>query len=133
MSIADAIERNPMLLLIGVGAAGLAFYVWRKGSIGAAAGSLVKQGITAAGDAAVGATSAGLDVVSQAVGIPDTTQTVTDPDGTAIPFEIDPFKKRCLVEGLDDVALTLEHADAIAAFEARVAAEEPWRVPVVEA
>ncbi|KMO40504.1 3-isopropylmalate dehydratase [Methylobacterium variabile] len=60
-------------------------------------------------------------------------QTVTDPDGTAIPFEIDPFKKRCLVEGLDDVALTLEHADAIAAFEARVAAEEPWRVPVVEA
>lgn len=56
-------------------------------------------------------------------------QTVTDPDGAAIPFEIDPFKKRCLVEGLDDVALTLEHAAAIAAFEARVAAEEPWRVP----
>ncbi|KMO11397.1 3-isopropylmalate dehydratase small subunit [Methylobacterium platani] len=56
-------------------------------------------------------------------------QTVTDPDGAAIPFEIDPFKKRCLVEGLDDVALTLEHAGAIAAFEARVAAEEPWRVP----
>ncbi len=56
-------------------------------------------------------------------------QTVTDPDGTAIPFEIDPFKKRCLVEGLDDVALTLEHAEAIAAYEARVAAEAPWRVP----
>ncbi|KTS20307.1 3-isopropylmalate dehydratase [Methylobacterium indicum] len=58
-------------------------------------------------------------------------QTVTDPDGHAIPFEIDPFKKRCLVEGLDDVALTLEHAEAIAAYEARVAAEAPWRVPSV--
>lgn len=58
-------------------------------------------------------------------------QTVTDPDGAAIPFEIDPFKKRCLVEGLDDVALTLEHAGAIAAYEARVAAEEPWRVPAM--
>lgn len=56
-------------------------------------------------------------------------QTVTDPDGAAVSFEIDPFKKRCLVEGLDDVALTLEHAEAIAAFEARVAAEQPWRVP----
>lgn len=56
-------------------------------------------------------------------------QTVTDPDGRAIPFEIDPFKKRCLVEGLDDVALTLEHAEAIAAYEARVRAEAPWRVP----
>ena len=56
-------------------------------------------------------------------------QTVTDPDGTARPFEIDPFKKRCLVEGLDDVALTLEHADAIAAYEAQAAVERPWRVP----
>ncbi|SEO41501.1 3-isopropylmalate/(R)-2-methylmalate dehydratase small subunit [Methylobacterium sp. ap11] len=60
-------------------------------------------------------------------------QTVTDPDGQAVPFEIDPFKKRCLVEGLDDVALTLEHAEAIAAFEARVAAEQPWRVPAAGA
>ncbi len=58
-------------------------------------------------------------------------QTVTDPDGAAVSFEIDPFKKRCLVEGLDDVALTLEHAEAIAAFEARVAAEQPWRVPSI--
>ncbi|AWN47350.1 3-isopropylmalate dehydratase small subunit [Methylobacterium terrae] len=56
-------------------------------------------------------------------------QTVTDPDGTAIPFEIDPFKKRCLVEGLDDVALTLEHEAAIAAYDAKAAAEAPWRVP----
>ncbi|MGF3021819.1 3-isopropylmalate dehydratase small subunit [Methylobacterium aquaticum] len=56
-------------------------------------------------------------------------QTVTDPHGTAIRFEIDPFKKRCLIEGLDDVALTLEHAEAIAAYEARVATEAPWRVP----
>jgi 3-isopropylmalate/(R)-2-methylmalate dehydratase small subunit len=56
-------------------------------------------------------------------------QTVTDPDGQAIAFSIDPFKKRCLVEGLDDVALTLEHADAITAFDAMVARDEPWRIP----
>lgn len=46
-------------------------------------------------------------------------QTVTGPDGTQYPFEIDPFTKRCLIEALDEIAFTLTHADDIAAFEAR--------------
>ncbi len=44
---------------------------------------------------------------------------ITTADGHEIPFELDPFRQRCLLEGLDDIALTLEHEDAIAAFEAR--------------
>ena len=47
-------------------------------------------------------------------------------DGTAIPFEVDPFRKRCLLEGLDDVGLTLEKAAAIDAFEAQAAQARPW-------
>ena len=44
-------------------------------------------------------------------------QTVTGPDGAAHRFEIDAFRKRCLLEGLDDVGLTLRHDAAIGAFE----------------
>ena len=47
-------------------------------------------------------------------------------DGTAIPFEIDPFRKRCLLEGLDDVGLTMEKAASIDAYEARMAQDRPW-------
>ena len=46
-------------------------------------------------------------------------QTVTPPGGAPIPFDLDPFRKHCLLEGLDDVALTLTHADALDRFEAR--------------
>ncbi len=53
-------------------------------------------------------------------------QTVTTTDGREIRFEIDPFRKHCLLNGLDDIALTLEKAPAIAAYEDRVAAERPW-------
>lgn len=54
-------------------------------------------------------------------------QTVTDASGAAHRFEIDPFRKRCLLEGLDEIALTLsEHADAIAAFEAVQKRDLPW-------
>ena len=53
-------------------------------------------------------------------------QTVTGPDGGAIAFEIDPHLKRCLLEGLDDIGLTLEKADAIDAFEARRRLATPW-------
>ncbi|WP_422032098.1 3-isopropylmalate dehydratase small subunit [Roseovarius sp.] len=53
-------------------------------------------------------------------------QTVTTSDGEVIRFEIDSFKKHCLLEGLDDIGLTMEKADAIAAFETRAAAERPW-------
>ena len=44
-------------------------------------------------------------------------QTVTGPDGRQYPFQIDPFRKKCLLEGLDDIGLTLRHADAIALYE----------------
>lgn len=48
-------------------------------------------------------------------------------DGTRIAFAVDPFRRRCLLEGLDEVALTLtQHADAIRAFEARQRAAAPW-------
>ena len=53
-------------------------------------------------------------------------QTVTSSDGQSFPFEIDPHQKRCLLEGLDDIALTLERAPAIDAFEARAAQSRPW-------
>jgi 3-isopropylmalate/(R)-2-methylmalate dehydratase small subunit len=53
-------------------------------------------------------------------------QELTGPDGGVVQFEIDPFRKRCLLEGLDDIGLTLEKADAIAAFEARRAQSAPW-------
>jgi 3-isopropylmalate/(R)-2-methylmalate dehydratase small subunit len=46
-------------------------------------------------------------------------QTVTDPSGSSVPFEFDPFRRHCLLNGLDDIALTLEHEPEIAAFEAR--------------
>ena len=53
-------------------------------------------------------------------------QTVISADGETFHFEIDPFKKHCLLEGLDDIALTLAKIDAISAYEARAAAERPW-------
>ena len=57
-------------------------------------------------------------------------QTLTGPDGRALSFAIDPFKKECLVEGLDDVALTLRHQDAIDAFDRMDAKRRPWVVPL---
>ena len=45
--------------------------------------------------------------------------TLSDDAGFSRPFTIDPFRQRCLLEGLDDIGLTLRHADAIAAYEAR--------------
>lgn len=53
-------------------------------------------------------------------------QTVTRPDGTEYSFEIDEFRKHCLLNGLDDIGLTLQDADAIAAFEAKHKASQPW-------
>jgi 3-isopropylmalate/(R)-2-methylmalate dehydratase small subunit len=53
-------------------------------------------------------------------------QTITGPDGGEIRFEIDPFRKHCLLNGLDDIGLTMEKEDAIAAFEKKRAAETPW-------
>jgi 3-isopropylmalate/(R)-2-methylmalate dehydratase small subunit len=56
-------------------------------------------------------------------------QTVATPDGAmAFRFEIEAFRKHCLLNGLDDIGLTLQHADAIRAFEAKRLAEQPWLV-----
>lgn len=54
------------------------------------------------------------------------TQTVTTPFQDRFTFEIDPFRKRCLLEGLDEVGLTLAQDSAIAAYEARHTREMPW-------
>ena len=53
-------------------------------------------------------------------------QEITGPDGGSIGFEIDPFRKHCLLNGLDDIGLTFEKAAAIKTFEAKAAAERPW-------
>ena len=52
-------------------------------------------------------------------------QTITGPDGGSISFEIDPFKKHCLMNGLDDIGLTLEKAASIDAYEGKLD-ERPW-------
>lgn len=44
-------------------------------------------------------------------------QSLKDEDGWTIRFEIDPFEKKCLLEGLDDISLTLQHEDKIKAYE----------------
>lgn len=53
-------------------------------------------------------------------------QTVTRPDGVAYRFEVDAFRKHCLLEGLDDIGLTLQDSAAIKAFEVRHHAAQPW-------
>ncbi len=53
-------------------------------------------------------------------------QVVVKPDGSELPFDIQPFRKYCLVNGFDDIGLTLRHADKIRAFEAERLARMPW-------
>lgn len=53
-------------------------------------------------------------------------QTVTGADGTAYHFEMDPHRKHCLLNGLDDIGLTMEKSPAIEAYEARIAQSQPW-------
>jgi 3-isopropylmalate/(R)-2-methylmalate dehydratase small subunit len=53
-------------------------------------------------------------------------QTVSTPEGEKIPFEVDPFRKECLIQGLDDIGLTLRHQDEIDAYEGRRRKEAPW-------
>lgn len=53
-------------------------------------------------------------------------QTITTPAGREIRFNVDEFRKHCLIHGLDDIGLTLEHVDSIKAYEQRRAAEAPW-------
>ena len=54
-------------------------------------------------------------------------QVITGPDGGRLAFEVDPFRKHCLLNGLDDIGLTMEKAAAIDAFEARMEAAQPWQ------
>ena len=53
-------------------------------------------------------------------------QEIRGPDGGAIKFDVDPFRKRCLMEGLDDIGLTLEKGEAIDSFEHDARAARPW-------
>jgi 3-isopropylmalate/(R)-2-methylmalate dehydratase small subunit len=53
-------------------------------------------------------------------------QEITGPDGGRVRFEIDPFRKHCLLNGLDDIGLTMQKAEAIESFEAGYARRAPW-------
>ena len=53
-------------------------------------------------------------------------QTITTSEGEVISFEVDAFKKHCLLNGLDDIGLTMEKSASIASFEAKASAERPW-------
>jgi 3-isopropylmalate/(R)-2-methylmalate dehydratase small subunit len=56
-------------------------------------------------------------------------QVVTTPFQDRFAFEIDPFRKHCLLNGLDEIGITLASTDAISAYEAKLAAERPWLTP----
>jgi 3-isopropylmalate/(R)-2-methylmalate dehydratase small subunit len=53
-------------------------------------------------------------------------QEITTSDGQVVTFEIDPFRKHCLMNGLDDIGLTLEKGAAIDGYEAELAGRRPW-------
>ncbi|HFQ13525.1 MAG TPA: 3-isopropylmalate dehydratase small subunit [Gammaproteobacteria bacterium] len=53
-------------------------------------------------------------------------QIIRKPDGSEIPFEVDEFRKYCLLNGLDDIGMTLQHVDDIRAYEERRRQEAPW-------
>ena len=53
-------------------------------------------------------------------------QVIVKPDGAELPFEIDSFRKYCLLNGFDDIGLTLRHADKIRAYEAERLLQKPW-------
>ena len=53
-------------------------------------------------------------------------QTVTTSDGESFSFEVDPFKRQCLLEGLDDIGLTMANEASIDSYESRASQERPW-------
>ena len=53
-------------------------------------------------------------------------QTISAPDGAVYQFEVEPFRKHCLLNGLDDIGLTLQHVEDIKAYEAKRHAAQPW-------
>lgn len=54
------------------------------------------------------------------------TQTITTPSGKSYKFDVDAFRKHCLLNGLDDIGLTMQHQDAIKAFEKKHQVAQPW-------
>jgi len=69
--------------------------------------------------------AAGDQPLRLAVDLPAQTLTPVD-GGEPIGFDVDPFRRQCLIEGLDDIGLTLRHVDEIRAYEERRRAEAPW-------
>ena len=57
------------------------------------------------------------------------TQTVTTPFQDRFEFAIDPFRKHCLMNGVDEIGLTLQSSNAISSYETKIAASQPWLVP----
>ena len=53
-------------------------------------------------------------------------QTVQGPDGKTDSFDVDPFRKQCLIEGLDDIGLTLQREASITTYESKISAGRPW-------
>ena len=53
-------------------------------------------------------------------------QEIRRPNGSIIKFEIDPFRKKCLLEGLDDIGLTMQKAEEIKVFETNMSSQRPW-------
>ena len=66
------------------------------------------------------------DVENPELSIDLETQTIRRPNGVEVSFDIDPFRKQCLLEGLDDIGRTLEKSESIDSFEATRAEEKPW-------
>ncbi|TDG13699.1 3-isopropylmalate dehydratase small subunit [Seongchinamella unica] len=59
-------------------------------------------------------------------------QKVVTPSGEEIPFEVDEFRRHCLLEGLDDIGLTLKSADAIRSYEQKMRQQSPWLFDVIK-
>jgi 3-isopropylmalate/(R)-2-methylmalate dehydratase small subunit len=59
-------------------------------------------------------------------------QVIGRPDGQSVPFDIDAFRKHCLLNGLDDIGLTLEKSDRIASYEEKLRLSQPWAVGSVK-
>ena len=66
------------------------------------------------------------DIENPELSIDLVTQTIRRPNGVTISFEVDAFRKKCLLEGLDDIGLTMEKSSSIDEFEANRAQHQPW-------
>ena len=60
-------------------------------------------------------------------------QEISDPDGNIISFDIDPFRKQCMLNGLDDIGLTMQKAESIDEFESSQRAGQPWLYSTADA